>query len=290
MKLTYSTNPHLPELRAKAVDMVRSGKSIRETARYFGFNPSTVSRWNRKAPLGGVWEIPTQSSRPKSHPKELSKETVDRIVALRLKLKGRCAEVIAKHLEKEGINVSLSSVKRTLDRRSLTKKKSPWKKLHFQTPRPTPVKPGDLVQIDTVHVMQTLKKRIYIYTMLDVYSRWSFAWASEKLSAQNSIMFVTKAASKAPFKFQCIQSDHGSEFSKLFTKRIKTVHRHSRIRTPNDNAHVERFNRTIQDEYLNHLPVDVPKINKGLPRYLRYYNKERLHLGINFKTPLEMAT
>jgi transposase InsO family protein len=180
-------------------------------------------------------------------------------------------------------------VKRTLDRRNLTKKKSLWKKLHFQTPRPQPVKPGDLVQVDTVHVMQTEKKRIYIYTMLDVYSRWSFAWASEKLSTQNSIVFVSKAAIKAPFKFQVIQSDHGPEFSKFFTKRIKAVHRHSRIRTPNDNAHVERFNRTIQDEYLNTLPVDVPLINKGLPKYLRYYNQERLHMGINYQTPLEMT-
>lgn len=289
MKLTYSTNPHLPVLRAKAVDMVRSGKSIREVARYFGFNPSTVSRWNSKAPKGGVWEIPTQSSRPKTHPKRLSKDLEERIVKLRLKLRGRCAEVIHKHLEREGIKVSLSSVKRTLDRRNLTKKKSPWKKLHFQTPRPTPLKPGDLVQVDTVHVMQTEKKRIHIYTMLDVYSRWSFAWASEKLSTQNSIVFVSKAAIKAPFKFQVIQSDHGPEFSKFFTKRIKAVHRHSRIRTPNDNAHVERFNRTIQDEYLNTLPVDVPLINKGLPRYLRYYNQERLHMGINYQTPLEMT-
>lgn len=289
MKLTYSTNPHLPVLRAKAVEQVRSGKSIREVARYFGFEPSTVSRWNKKAPKGGVWSIPTQSSRPRHHPRELSTDIVERIVALRLKLKGRCAEVITEHLAREGINVSLSSVKRTLDRRSLTKKKSKWKKLHFQTPRPTPLKPGDLVQIDTVHIMQSEKKRIYIYTLIDLYSRWSFAWASEKLSASNSIMFVGKAGRSAPFRFQVIQSDHGPEFSKLFTKRIKTVHRHSRVRTPNDNAHVERFNRTIQDEYLNYLPVDVPRINKGLPKYLRYYNTERLHLGINLKTPLEMT-
>jgi transposase InsO family protein len=289
MKLTYSTNPHLPKLRAKAVDMVRSGKGIREVARYFGFDPATISRWNKKAPFGGVWQIPTASSRPHHHPNQVPHEVVKRIVDLRLKLKGRCAEVIHEHLTREGIVVSLSSVKRTLDKRHLTNKKSPWKKLHFQTPRPTPTKPGDLVQIDTVHIMQTKQKRIYIYTLLDVYSRWSYAWASEKLSTHNSILFVHKAGTHAPFQFQVIQSDHGSEFSKLFTKRIKATHRHSRIRTPNDNAHVERFNRTIQDEFLNTLPVDVPRINKGLPSYLHYYNSERLHLGINLKTPIEMT-
>lgn len=289
MKLTYSTNPHLPRLRAKAVEMVRSGKSMREVARYFGFDPATISRWNKKAGAAGAWVIPTTSSKPHHHPKELDRATVRRIITLRIQLKGRCAEVIHAQLQKEGVPVSLSSVKRTLDRHLLTKKKSPWKKLHFQTPRPSPVKPGDLVQVDTVHIMQTEQKRIYIYTLIDLYSRWSYAWASEKLSTHNSILFVSKARSKAPFTFQCIQSDHGPEFSRLFTKRIKTAHRHSRIRTPNDNAHVERFNRTIQDEFLNRIPVDVKAINRGLPKYLQYYNTERLHLGINLKTPLEMT-
>lgn len=289
MSMTYSTNPHLPRLRAQAVEMVRSGKSMREVARYFGFDAATISRWSKKATPSGSWVIPTTSSRPHHHPKELSAAVVNRIVELRIQLKGRCAEVIHAQLAKEGITVSLSSVKRTLDRRLLTQKKSKWKKLHFQTPRPTPVNPGDLVEIDTVHIMQTEQKRIYIYTLIDLYSRWSYAWASEELSTHNSILFVSKARSKAPFIFQCIQSDHGPEFSKLFTKRIKTVHRHSRIRTPNDNAHVERFNRTIQDEFLNRIPVDVKAINRGLPKYLKYYNTERLHLGINLKTPMEMT-
>lgn len=289
MGITYSTNPHLPRLRAQAVAMVRSGKSMREVARYFGFDAATISRWNKKATPNGSWVIPTTSSRPHRHPKQLSAAVVNRIVALRIQLKGRCAEVIHAQLVKEGIAVSLSSVKRTLDRRLLTRKKSKWKKLHFQTPRPTPVHPGDLVQIDTVHIMQTEQKRIYIYTLIDLYSRWSYAWASETLSAHNSIRFVCRASSKAPFRFRCIQSDHGSEFSKLFSKRIEVTHRHSRIRTPNDNAHIERFNRTIQDEFLNRLPVDVKTINRGLPKYLKYYNTERLHLGINLKTPMEMT-
>jgi transposase len=168
MNITYSTNPHLPKLRAKAVEMVRSGKSIRETARYFGFNPSTVSRWNRKVPEGGINAIPTNSSRPLSHPKQLKSSVVQRIVELRLKLKGRCAEVIHKHLEKEDFKVSLSSVKRTLDRQRLTNKKTKWKKYHYSTERPLAAKPGDLVQIDTVHLMKTESKRVYIYTLLDV--------------------------------------------------------------------------------------------------------------------------
>jgi transposase InsO family protein len=288
MKITYSTNPHLPKLRAKAVEMVRSGKSIRETARYFGFDPASVSRWNRKAPKGGVSAIATLSSRPHSHPKQLKAKLVNRIVELRLSLRGRCAEVIHKHLVKEGLWVSLSSVKRTLDRQRLTKKKTKWKKLHYQTERPKAYKPGDLVQIDTVHLLKNQSERMYIYILLDVCSRWAFALAFERLSNSNALKFVKLAKEKAPFSFNCLQSDNGPEFSKQFSKRVRILHRHSRIRTPNDNAHLERFNRTLQDECVSKVRLNTKTVNKELLSYLNYYNHQRLHLGINLKTPSEV--
>lgn len=288
MKITYSINPYLPKLRAKAVEMVRSGKSIRETARYFGFDPATVSRWNRKVPKNGSHAIPTQSSRPHSHPKQLKAKVVSRIIELRFALKGRCAEVIHKHLINEGAKVSLSSVKRTLDRQRLTKKKTKWKKLHYQTQRPKAAKPGDLVQIDTVHLMKNQSERMYIYTLLDVYSRWAYAMAFERLSNSNALKFVRLAKEKAPFNFNCLQSDNGPEFSKQFSRRVKILHRHSRIRTPNDNAHLERFNRTLQDECVSKLVLNTKAVNKELSDYLNYYNTQRLHLGLNLKTPSEV--
>jgi transposase InsO family protein len=82
-----------------------------------------------------------------------------------------------------------------------------------------------------------------------------------------------------------LQSDHGPEFGKYFVDRIKKDHRFTRIGKPNDNSHIERFNRTLQEECLDKLPVDVSKINCELRKYLQYYNYERLHMGINLKTP-----
>ena len=288
MHITYSTNPHLPRLRAKAVEMLRSGKSLRQVSRHFGFNASTISRWNKRVPKTGAWLIPTKSSRPHHHSKELSPNITNRIVELRRALKGRCAEVIHGHMIRENIRVSLSSVKRTLDRRGMTKKKSPWKKLHYSIKRPEALKPGDLVEVDTIHLMKDEHSRMYIYTLLDVHSRWAYAKAFDKLSNPNSIKFVREARGLAPFKFLCIQSDHGSEFSKRFSKLIKLTHRHARIRKPNDNGHLERFNRTIQDELVSHLTTNVRIINKQLPEYLNYYNTRRLHLGLNLKTPAEV--
>ena len=79
--MAYTTNPRLPRLRAKAVDMVRDGKSMSEVARYFGYTKGAVSKWCAKAPLGGTYEIQTESSKPHHHPNELSDETVDAIIA-----------------------------------------------------------------------------------------------------------------------------------------------------------------------------------------------------------------
>jgi len=289
--MAYSLNPNLPRLRAKAVDMVKlEGKSIRQAARYFGFNASTVSRWVRKSPKAGCWKISTLSSRPRRHPHELKTNIVSRIIEIRRKTGGRCAEVIHKMLLNEGVKVGLSSVKRTLDRHGLTRKKSKWKRYHKSLKRPKVRYPGDLVQIDTIHLMDSPKGRIYVYTLLDVYSRWAYAEASEKINTINSIRFVKKAQKLAPFSFNHLQSDNGSEFSKQFTERVKIKHRHSRVRQPNDNAHLERFNRTIQTELIRNLPSEVKLIQKALPGYLDYYNKKRLRLGIDLQTPTKLIT
>jgi transposase InsO family protein len=271
----------------QAVKLLKLGWSTRQVARYLGFNQSTIVKWKKKDPLDGRLIIPTKSSRPKSHPHSLSLELIQKIIETRVKY-NRCSEVVHQELINQGIKVSLSSVKRTLDRNYLIKKRSPWKRQHFNQPRPSPVKPGDLVQIDTIHLMKNQSQRIYIYTLIDVYSRWAYATAAKRISAGNTVKFITQAKKRLPFEVSCLQSDHGSEFSQHFTNKVRISHRHSRVRRPNDNAHLERFNRTIQEELLDRLPRDVKTINQVLPRYLKYYNEQRLHLGLNLKTPLQV--
>lgn len=283
----YTINPRMPKLRARAVEMVRSGKSVSEVARYFGYTKSAVSKWCKKVPAGGAYEIPTKSSRPHHHPDELSNEIIDKIIECKKKY-NRCSDVIHQHLLNDGIKVSLNSVKRKLDYAGLIKKRSPWKRLYKLIERPEALKPGDLVMVDTIHLMVTPRKRIYVYTLIDVYSRWTYAWATEKISAGKSAEFLKRAQTEAEFKFNCIQSDNGCEFSPYFTKKIEILHRHSRVRKPNDNSYVERFNRTLKEECLHILPTNVRIFNRAMPTYLEYYNTERLHMGINFQTPIQL--
>lgn len=165
MYMPYTINPHLPKVRMDAVRLIRQGWSTRQVARYFGYNQSTIVRWvNRSLDNPRARTIPTRSSKPRHHPHKLSLEAIQAIIDYRIKHR-RCAEVIHHLLVKDGHNVSLSNVKRTLKREGLINQ-SPWKRYHRSLPRPQAQKPGDLVELDTIHTMKNERERLYVYTLI----------------------------------------------------------------------------------------------------------------------------
>ena len=289
MRMSYTKNPYLPKVRQDAADLVRRGWGVRKVARYVGVSPGTITKWVKKAKAIGYHPIPTLSSRPKHHPNQLSTELVWKIYHKRVQIK-RSAEVVRQELINEGVPVSLSSVKRTLDRMGLLNKRSPWKRYHLPIQRPDVQKQGDLVQIDTVHLLNEHGKRVYVFTLLDVYSRYAFARAYERAASTTAFHFLNWCQKQVDFKFQTVQSDNGSEFAGWFSDHIKSIHRHTRVRRPNDNGHLERFNRTVQEECLDKVEKKVPKINQALTKYMKYYNEKRLHFGLNLQTPLQALT
>lgn len=286
--MPYTTNPNIPQVRMDAVKLVRKGWSMRKVALHFGYDVSSVSRWFKRAPDDARRIIPTLSSRPQTCPHALSQSVVDLICELRLK-RHRCSDIIHHELTAMGISVSLSSVKRVLKRAGLLREQSKWKRLHRSEPRPPVEHPGDLVELDTIHIVPLRgTQRFYVYTLLDVCTRWAFAWVSQKISAGMSVLFLRQAEEQSPFEFHMIQSDNGPEFSKWFTNHAGIHHRHTRVRQPNDNAHLERFNRTIQDECLYYLKQEPQVYQAAITHYLPYYNDERAHLGLDFLTPSEV--
>jgi len=286
--MSYSINPSLPKIRQQAADLVRRGWSARKVGRYLGFHHTAVMKWVKKARQFGYHPIRTKSSRPQTHPKQLSDEVVWQIFQKRIQT-GRCSEVVYEELKREGVKVSLSSVKRTLNRTGLINKKSPWKRYHTHVDRPEALKPGDLVEMDTIHLMIGPKKRIYVFVLIDVYSRWVYAKVCKRMSSAVSVRFLREAEIQSNFTFTTIQTDHGPEFGRWFVEQIKKKHRYTRIGKPNDNAHIERVNRTLQEECLDKHTVNVFTLNEALKKYLPYYNQRRLHMGINYKTPQEMV-
>lgn len=282
--MAYTTNPKMPRLRMPAVDLLRQGWSVRQVSRYTGFSIGAISKWSKKAPDDARRVIPTESSRPHSCPHATPVAIEDRIAALRLKHR-RCAEVLQHLLRQENIHVSLRTVKRVLKRRGLIRHRSGHRKIRISPKRPIAASPGDLVQIDTIHIHTFDGRRFYIYTLLDVHSRWAWAKVSARITAGRTVRFLREAQEHAPFSFKMLQTDHGTEFSRHFTKHARTVHRFSRVRRPNDNAHLERFNRTIQEECLYYLKQQPKVYQAAITKYLPFYNDERPHLGLNMLSP-----
>ncbi len=149
-----------------------------------------------------------------------------------------------------------------------------------------------LVEVDSMHEGPPAE-RVSAFALLDVCSRWGYAEPVLRTTSRATTYFLQRAQHTAPFSFSTIQTDHGSEFSKWFTKVAEYQgfsHRHTRVRTPTDNGHVERFIRTLQDECLHRIPRELRVWKKEIPEYLRYYNEERPHMALDYQTPMEVIT
>ena len=312
--MAYYRGKDIEKSRGNAMqEVILEKRSIAQVARRFGKNRSTIYRWMKKwrmqqnvllenpgrpsRPLGKVfrwqyvkWNIPTLSSAPKTHPNALNENIVAAILRIR-QCKYECAEIIHYKLAKEGINVSLSSIKRVIKRNELWRKK---RRYRWNEKRPLPTAPGELIQTDTVHYVNPLNhSKMYIYTVIDLYTRMAYAKISPNLSEKGAAETIFEAQEYMQFPFKMVQSDNGAEFQNHFqgrlnSKGIKT--RHSRVRHPNDDAHIERFNRTLRKECIGQYNPNknIKFINSKLNRFIRYYNYDRIHLGIGLKTPYEV--
>jgi transposase InsO family protein len=286
--MPYTSNPNMGITRRKAVDdVLTKRRNQAEAARHYGFTRSAVCKWMKRRPKHNRQYIETRSSAPRRCWKQIPIEIEDRVISLR-KETGRCAQILYAMLKDSGTTVSLSTVTRILRRNSLTRKKKQLKPPYAKIQRPLPTQPGILVEMDTIHYVRSDGSRFYIYTLIDVCSRYAYAEYSRYLSAQRSVQVVRNALMVFPFKVTTIQTDNGSEFSEEFyflLKKLAIRLRHTRIRRPNDNAHVERFVRTVQEEGFKGIIPNEAVVKIQLDKFIRYYNTNRYHLGINCNTP-----
>ena len=129
--------------------------------------------------------------------------------------------------------------------------------------------------------------------MVVVCSRYYYAEYSKYLSPTRSALVVRNATRYFKFKIRVVQTDHLSEFSESFyflLRDLKIQHRHTRIQKPNDNAHIERFNRTIQEEGFKSKLPNEDLIEKHLKKFIYYYNNQSYHLRINCNTPCSFVS
>ncbi len=154
--------------------------------------------------------------------------------------------------------------------------------------------PGDLFQIDTIVRFEHGIKR-YIYTAIDVVSRFGFAYTYKTKSSRQAADFITKLLKVSPIPIKAIQTDNGSEFLKEFDNKLKDqgiVHFFTYPKHPQQNAYIESFNRTIQmhmvEEYRKLLEYPTTKqFNEELIDYLLLYNTKLPHKNLNNQPPMK---
>jgi transposase InsO family protein len=318
--MAYSINPNLPKARAIAMQLlVREGLPLSVVANRCGVHRATVWRWkckwnelnkcvqltndNRPTRVAGTvfrleactWRIFTLSSRPKTSPRAISDQIVRAVLNVRRTLK-RCAEVVWYHLTHvEGVCISLSSVRRILRRHHCFDGARKPRIRYDQPRRPHITKPGELVQTDTVHYICPLTgRRRYVYTVIDLYSRMAYARVYPRILPGLAARTILEAQTTFGFHFVMVQSDNGPEFSRYFEERLHRSNiqtRHSRLHRPNDNAHIERFNRTIQEEGIGSRissRVANATLQAKINEYIEFYNTKRIHLGLQLRIPCEM--
>lgn len=202
-----------------------------------------------------------------------SVSTVGRIIA-DLKRSGRIADPVPLSLE--------ARTGRLTDKRKTAKRK---KKLR----RP---KGYRVLEVDTVvRYIDGIKR--YVVTGVDTETRTAFAAAYTNHGSASAADFLRHTIRAIPDCPTAIQTDNGSEFALHFARAVTEIglHFHTHPYSPKENAHIERFNRSINEEFLTAnralLRDDVALFNEKLMDWLLWYNAERPHHALGLRSPFQ---
>lgn len=148
------------------------------------------------------------------------------------------------------------------------------------------------MELDTVVRFIDGTKR-YILTAIDVERRFSFAGAYTTHSSASAADFLEKLTEVCPFPITELQTDNGSEFAFRFEEacaKLHLTHFHTYPRSPRMNGTIERFNRTLSEDFIAQhralLRDDLHVFNEKLVDWLLWYNTTRPHEGLGLMSPL----
>lgn len=137
----------------------------------------------------------------------------------------------------------------------------------------------------------------YILTAIDYQKKLSYAFCYKNKSSLSAFDFLLRLLALTEGRIAAILTDNGSEWDKFFEiacQKLKITHVYTRVRTPKDNSINERFNKTLEEEFLAFsenfeyylAEDDLKKANQELTDWLIFYNFERPHQSLNYQTPM----
>ena len=294
-------------LRLKWMDWYFAhGKNKRLTARHFGISPTSFYKWFRRYSALNYFSLENKSRAPlRQRRSEIPFSTIKLVIKLRRENMGLSKYKLNHILKRDyQILLSASSINRILKERGLIEEARLIKGVKrrrvnsYKIPRLRVeralryLSPGSLVQVDTKH-LNILGAKYYQFTAIDTKTRFSFSRVYSSISSSASKDFLTRLIKQFPFKIKAVQTDNGSEYLLYFHAYCKEkgiAHYFSRPRTPKDNALVERFIQTTEQElwlFDETLIPEVKYLNQQLYSWTGRYLNYRPHQALAYMTPFE---
>ena len=282
----------------------KAGMDASLTSRHFGISRKTFYLWKHRFDADGLRGLESRSRAPKKvRKKEYTPLQYERVVGLRRAHirygKMKLLVLYQNAYPEDRDNISAWKIQCMIQRSGMyynPKKQGRINKKRVrsvQRKKITDLKKkrvrGFLLCIDTVVRYWNGSKR-YIVTGIDRHSKIAFARMYTTHSSTNTRDFLYRLHYLLDGKIENVQTDNGSEFHKHFDQALKDLnipHYWSRVRTPKDNAVNERFNRTLQDEFLllGNMSDDITIFNGRLTEWLVEYNFRRPHQTLDYMPP-----
>lgn len=279
------------------------GENAALTCRHFGIARETFYEWKRRYDPFRLASLEEKSRRPnRTRQWEVSRMEEFRILRLR-RAHMRYGKMKLKVLyEKEyGAPISSWKIQRVIEKhglyfhpkktKALCKKRTANKAKKRITTLKKELRTGFLIALDTVVRYRAGYKR-YIVTGIDTYSKIAFARMYPSKHSKHAADFLKRLHYLFEARIENIQTDNGSEFAKEFREAAASLdlpHYFSRPKTPTDNPFDERFNRTLEEEFIQmgNMATDCDVFNRRLTNWLIEYNFKRPHQALGYEVPVE---
>lgn len=278
-----------------------------ETAKHFGITRKTFHKWLRRFGETRLETLEEVSRAPhRTREREISHLQTIRIRKVRLahmrwgkmKLQKQYKKdygekisswKIQKVIETEQLYFDTIQHKKQQKKRKQAQNKPKQRITHFVKEH----KVHHLWHVDTVILTMTAGGYRHLLTAIDDVSKLAYARLYKSHSSKQAADFLKRLHYLTEGEIINLHHDNGSEFEKDFQTACKALSLpqwYSRVRTPKDNAVLERFNRTIQEEFVEMTETaieDIQPFNLELTEWLIEYNSVRPHQALDYLTPLE---
>ncbi len=267
-----------------------TGMSVSDICRKYEVSRKTFYKWKNRYSKNGMEGLKDLSRKPYSSKSKVTKEYEETILDLRLN-KRFGPNRIRFRLNRLGISLSSRTIYKILKRHGLNVLKCRIKRKYK---RFAMRHPNDMVQIDIMGPFFLHESRIknYMINCIDDCSRKVVSIWSDRKRAKD-VLDVLEEWIRTNGKPRKVMHDNGRQFkSKLFRHFLqKNCIKDKAIRNsyPQEQGKVEAYNKIVKNEFL--AVEDIAGIEDGKVRYalfVRAYNDEREHGGINGLTPSEM--